>query len=118
MTQARDRSFIARQRRAAAIRLREGWRLLRKRGPSRFQFWLIALLVGIASGFAAVGFRMGIAGLERLLYGTDDVAGLPALKESDFDPAGFAELELEILSSVGYAVISRTAADTDAPQEA
>lgn len=81
MTQARDRSFIARQRRAAAIRLREGWRLLRKRGPSRFQFWLIALLVGIASGFAAVGFRMGIAGLERLLYGTDDVAGLHTLAE-------------------------------------
>ena len=37
--------------------LRGGWawlaealRLLRKRGPSQFQFWLIALVIGIAAG--------------------------------------------------------------------
>jgi CIC family chloride channel protein len=63
------------------IRLREGWRLMRKRGPSQFQFWVIALLVGIAAGFAAVAFRKGIAALEGLLYQTGDVARLQSLAE-------------------------------------
>ncbi|MBE0454080.1 MAG: chloride channel protein [Roseovarius sp.] len=81
VTQARDRTFFARQRRAGAIRLREGWRMLRKRGPSQFQFWVIALLVGIAAGFAAVLFRKGIEALEGLLYQTADVARLQSLAE-------------------------------------
>jgi CIC family chloride channel protein len=81
VTQARNRSFVARQRRAAIVRLREGWRLMRKRGPSQFQFWVIALLVGIAAGFAAVAFRKGIAALEGLLYQTGDVARLQSLAE-------------------------------------
>ncbi|MBC7133245.1 MAG: chloride channel protein [Roseovarius sp.] len=76
VTENRNRSFLARQRRAGVIRLREGWRMMRKRGPSQFQFWVIALLVGIAAGLAAVGFRMGIEGLEGLLYQTGDVARL------------------------------------------
>lgn len=82
VTQARNRSFVARQRRAAVVRLREGWRLMRKRGPSQFQFWVIALLVGIASGYATVLFRMGITALEGLLYQTDDVARLHSLAET------------------------------------
>ncbi|MDZ7709925.1 MAG: hypothetical protein U5K36_07605 [Roseovarius sp.] len=64
MTQARDRSFFARLRRQAAIRLRGGWRMMRRRGPSQFQFWLIALAIGSAAGYAAVLFRKGISALE------------------------------------------------------
>lgn len=45
-----------------------GWRVLRERGPSQFQFWLIALIIGIAAGFAAVFFREAIAALEAFAY--------------------------------------------------
>ena len=44
-------------------------RRLRHHGPSQALFWLIAFVVGIAAGLAALGFRAGISGLERLLYG-------------------------------------------------
>ena len=47
-------------------------RLIRQRGPSQVQFWFIALALGIASGYAAILFRLGIDRLQRLLYGTDD----------------------------------------------
>src|SRR6056297_2873015 len=81
VTQPRDRSFFARLRRQAAIRLRGGWRLMRNRGPSQFQFWVIALLVGSAAGYAAVLFRKGIALLEGLVYQTGDVARLHSQAE-------------------------------------
>jgi CIC family chloride channel protein len=68
-------------RRQAAIRLRGGWWLLRNRGPSQFQFWLIALLLGSAAGYAAVLFRKGIALLEGLVYQTDNVARLHSQAE-------------------------------------
>lgn len=50
-----------------------GWSVLRTRGPSEVQFWFIALLVGIAGGLAAIGFRYGIETLQAWIYGTDDV---------------------------------------------
>ncbi|MFV0385104.1 chloride channel protein [Paracoccus sp. (in: a-proteobacteria)] len=61
-----------------------GWRFLRRRarhaahimrvrGPSQMQFWLLALLIGIGAGFAALGFRLGIGELQRLIYGADDL---------------------------------------------
>ena len=50
--------------------------MMRRRGPSQFQFWVIALLLGSAAGYAAVLFRKGIALLEGLLYQTDSVAQL------------------------------------------
>jgi CIC family chloride channel protein len=53
--------------------LRRVWDTLVARGPSQAQFWLIALGVGIAAGFAALGFRLGIDAIQRLIYGTDDV---------------------------------------------
>lgn len=53
--------------------LAEAWRVLRQRGPSQVQFWFIALLVGIAGGLAAIGFRMGIDALQSLAYGTPSV---------------------------------------------
>lgn len=54
-----------------------------KTGRAQIIFWLLALFIGTAAGFAAVGFRLGIAAIENLVYGTDDLylatiaAGLP-----------------------------------------
>ena len=47
------RSFLADSIRQAVDTCREGWHVLVKRGPSQFQFWLIALGIGIGAGFAA-----------------------------------------------------------------
>lgn len=52
---------------------RGGWRVLRHEGPSGITFWFIALLVGIAAGLAALGFRKGIEWLQASLYGTDQM---------------------------------------------
>ncbi|WP_135503525.1 chloride channel protein [Roseovarius aestuariivivens] len=61
-------------------RLREAWsrglRVLRAKGPSQFQFWLIALFIGIAAGFAALFFRKGISLLQGLVYGSDDISSI------------------------------------------
>lgn len=54
----------------------ESWSFLRANGPSQIQFWFIALAVGIAAGFAAVGFRLAIEALQGAIYGTDDIAML------------------------------------------
>ena len=64
---------IREQLRATGRAFRSGWQLLRHRGPSQIQFWFIALLIGIASGFAAVAFRFGIETLQAWAYGTEDV---------------------------------------------
>nr|WP_084353381.1 chloride channel protein [Primorskyibacter flagellatus] len=53
-----------------------GWQLLRNRGPSQIQFWFIALVIGIAAGFAALLFRSGIDILQTAFYGTSDVNSL------------------------------------------
>ncbi len=49
-----------------------GWRVMLARGPSQLQFWFIALLIGIAAGFAALFFRKGIDLLQLALYGADE----------------------------------------------
>ncbi|MEK6216765.1 MAG: chloride channel protein [Boseongicola sp.] len=54
------------------VACKSGWRLLRDRGPSGIQFWFIALLIGIAAGFAALLFRKGITWLQQALYGADN----------------------------------------------
>ena len=59
-----------------------GWQLLRHRGPSQVQFWFIALMIGIAAGFAAVAFRFGVSLLQTTLYGVDDVTKLHSFAES------------------------------------
>lgn len=48
--------------------------MLRHRGPGQVQFWFIALIVGVAAGFASLGFRKSISWLQSALYGTDDPA--------------------------------------------
>lgn len=62
------------RRRIAAARaeLRHGWQAVRTRGPSQMQFWLIALVIGIASGTAALMFRKGIGWLQLTFYGADE----------------------------------------------
>lgn len=56
---------VARQDLAMALRS------LRERGPSKVQFWLIALLVGVLAGTAALGFRVAISELQEFLYRAD-----------------------------------------------
>ncbi|MCK0138951.1 chloride channel protein [Aliiroseovarius sp. F47248L] len=68
--------FLYRSRRDLRKRTSTGWHILLEKGPSQVQFWLIALVIGIASGFAALGFRKGIETLQAALYGTDDLAHL------------------------------------------
>ncbi len=60
----------------AADALRHAWKVLRVQGPSQFQFWLIALGIGVAAGFAAMFFRRGIDSLQAWAYGTRDTAHL------------------------------------------
>lgn len=48
---------------------RRGLQVIKTHGPSQFQFWFIALAIGIAAGFAALFFRLGIEWLEGALYG-------------------------------------------------
>ncbi len=78
MFQARRmaKSVITQPLETAVTACRDGWRLLRHRGPSQIQFWFIALAVGIAAGFAALFFRKGIEALQAWLYRTDDVQHL------------------------------------------
>ncbi|MEM9580454.1 MAG: chloride channel protein [Pseudomonadota bacterium] len=59
----------------------KGWQLLRHRGPSQVQFWFIALVIGIAAGWAAVLFRAGISLLQTTLYGVEDVTMLHSFAE-------------------------------------
>ncbi|MEE4187496.1 MAG: chloride channel protein, partial [Roseobacter sp.] len=61
---------------------RDGYHLLRHRGPGQIQFWFIALAVGIAAGFAALFFRKGVNALQTYLYGTEDVRLLHSFAES------------------------------------
>jgi chloride channel protein, CIC family len=67
------RSMLAAQLTQAVEALRDGWRVLRHRGPSQIQFWFIALIIGIAAGFAALFFRLGINALQSAVYGAEDV---------------------------------------------
>ena len=48
-------------------------RIAADRALRQVQFWVLALLIGIAAGFAALGFRLGISGVQRALYGADDL---------------------------------------------
>ena len=67
---------------AALAASQRGWRVLREKGPTQIQFWLIALLIGIAAGFAALLFRKGISWLQEALYGVEDVRLMHSFAES------------------------------------
>lgn len=67
--------------RGLGARRRRALEVIRRDGPDQVQFWFIALVIGIAAGFAALAFRKGIEALQALLYGTDDVAHLHSFAE-------------------------------------
>jgi chloride channel protein, CIC family len=69
-------SFLSQQLTGAVTSCRDGWEVLRHKGPGKVTFWFIALLIGICAGFAALFFRKGINVLQAKLYGTDDVQHL------------------------------------------
>ncbi len=72
MTQS-TRTVLRNQLNQALSALRDAWRVMRHRGPSQIQFWFIALVIGIAAGFMALGFRMAISSLQAYLYSTEDI---------------------------------------------
>ncbi|PRZ48387.1 chloride channel protein [Tritonibacter scottomollicae] len=53
--------------------LKDAQRVLLHRGPSQLQFWLIALVIGVLAGFAALFFRKGITALQGAVYGAEDL---------------------------------------------
>lgn len=59
----------------------EGWQEVRRQALGQVKFWLIALLIGIAAGYASVWFRKGIDALQARLYGTDNVQFLHSYAE-------------------------------------
>lgn len=69
-------SFLAQQFDAARSECSRAWTIVRERGPGKITFWFIALIIGIAAGFAALFFRKGINWLQSTLYGTEDVQSL------------------------------------------
>lgn len=69
-------SFLSQQLTMALTSCKQGVHVIRHRGPGKVTFWFIALLIGIAAGFAALFFRKGINWLQATLYGTDDVQSL------------------------------------------
>ncbi|MDW3222346.1 MAG: chloride channel protein [Paracoccaceae bacterium] len=76
------RSILSKQLDLALTTCRDGLRVIRHRGPNQIQFWFIALVVGIAAGFAALFFRKGVNALQTYLYGTEDVRLLHSFAES------------------------------------
>ena len=62
--------------------LLNNWRAMVRHSPGQVQFWFIALLIGIASGYAALGFRKGISALQGWLYGAEDLHMLHTFAEN------------------------------------
>lgn len=80
MTQS-TRTVLRTQLNQALAALKDAWRVLRHRGPSQIQFWFIALAIGVAAGFMALGFRKGIRALQAQVYQTDDILFLHSFAE-------------------------------------
>ena len=74
---------------------------LRREGPSALQFWIMALVLGIACGYAAVGFRLAIAEIQTFIYGADDHRLHSTLKGLDW----MIVLSVPILGGLAVGVI-------------
>ncbi|MES0824714.1 chloride channel protein [Ruegeria sp. SCP11] len=72
MTQS-TRTVLRNQLNQALAAMKDAWRVMLRRGPSQIQFWFIALAIGIAAGFMALGFRKAISALQAYVYDTDDI---------------------------------------------
>ncbi|NHM20216.1 chloride channel protein [Tritonibacter mobilis] len=68
-----ERSALSEYFTQAKASLKDAQRVLVHRGPSQLQFWLIAMIIGILAGFAALFFRKGITALQGAVYGAEDV---------------------------------------------
>ncbi len=77
----RDSDWMRTGREAGLRQLRGIWTVCVERGPSAFQFWVIALVIGVLSGFAALLFRRGVEILQRSLYGVEDIRMLHTFAE-------------------------------------
>ncbi|MEP0964413.1 MAG: chloride channel protein [Roseobacter sp.] len=75
------KTFFRKKVDEAVVSCRDGYDLLRRQGPGQIQFWFIALVVGIAAGFAALFFRKGVDALQTYIYGTDDIRQLHSFVE-------------------------------------
>lgn len=78
----RKPSIIGGQIEDVVAACKEGWHVVKHRGPSKLQFWFIALVVGIAAGYAALFFRKGIIWLQSTLYGAEDIRAIHTLAET------------------------------------
>lgn len=74
-------------------------RVMKTHGPNQIQFWFIALAIGIASGLAAVLFRLGIYAIQTTAYGTDDVLTLHSFA------AGLAWYQILIIPICGGLIV-------------
>lgn len=77
-----DNAGIKRIVQEARDGIRQAWQMMRSHGPGQVQFWFIALAIGIASGYAALGFRKGISALQGWLYGAEDLHMLHTFAET------------------------------------
>ncbi|ANT61142.1 voltage-gated chloride channel [Salipiger sp. CCB-MM3] len=75
-------SQLAMQWRETRALCNRGWDTLRHKGPGQITFWIIALFVGAAAGFAALLFRLAIQRLQAFVYGTEDVNLLHSFAQS------------------------------------
>ena len=72
----RFRTFLSAQIVGLGRDIHRAWQVMLDKGPGQVQFWFIALIIGVASGAAALGFRLGIETLQAALYRTDDIRTL------------------------------------------
>ncbi|WP_170608063.1 chloride channel protein [Ruegeria arenilitoris] len=72
MTQS-TRTLLRNQFNQAVAAIKDAWRVMLRRGPSQVQFWFIALVIGIAAGFMALGFRKATQALQAYIYDTADI---------------------------------------------
>lgn len=71
-----DQSFVRSILSLWSEELKQTLKVIRRSGPSQLQFWVIAVVLGVMGGAAAVAFRLGIDVLQALFYQTDNVAYL------------------------------------------
>ena len=85
--------------------------IIREYGLSQMQFWIIALLIGIASGLATLGFRLAITYLQFFSYGesgislTDAVSQLPWFTVMIIPIIGGLIVGIILSSSLGIGVL-------------
>lgn len=61
---------------------RDTGRILMHRAPGQLSYWLLALVIGVAAGFAALFFRKGISALQAWVYGAEDANYLHSFAET------------------------------------